>query len=504
VDSRPSRRDAAGPRAPAARRGQARSLAEHEDHLELALADCGTDEALRATALATKSRLAALVRVERIGEAGELARQAHRLARSADAGVRQQALHALAWTPVLCGRPIDDLQGELSASPSSANRYDGLIERPAGARLAFRGNVREARELFRRQLALAEERGETMSSAVLYLNLCELALRAGDGREAGRLLGQWAESGALEGVEPAHARCQAFRAALTGRLDEMERWASVAAEPTALGDPWDKWDELELLRAYGLAALLGQDPGRAAEALGEVQEHCEREGVTEPGAFPVAADLVEALVWLDRVDEARAVTRWLGDLATGQDHPWGLATAARCQAIIGLSSGYDELIAAGLASAAARYGELGLDFDRARSLLWLGRQLRRARKRAAARRMLAQASLEFDQLGLDGWARQASAEVDLLGSGTVPGALTPAQRRVAELAAAGLSNKEIARRLFVAVHTVEVHLTNAYAKVGVRSRAQLARYLATEGQAGSGTGPGPGPGAGAGAGPGAD
>jgi DNA-binding CsgD family transcriptional regulator len=55
---------------------------------------------------------------------------------------------------------------------------------------------------------------------------------------------------------------------------------------------------------------------------------------------------------------------------------------------------------------------------------------------------------------------------------------TPAEQRVVELAAAGLSNKQIARHLSVAVHTVEVHLSHAYAKLGVRSRAQLAGRLA--------------------------
>jgi DNA-binding CsgD family transcriptional regulator len=460
--------------------GEARSLTEHEHHLELALADCGSDPALRAIALATKSRLLAVVRVERIGEADELAGQAHGLAQAADAGAQRHAIFSLAWARVLRGRPIDDLQQQLAALPRSPGHYEGSIERPAGVRLAFRGNVREARELFRRELALATERGEAMSGAVLRISQCEHELRSGDGREARRLLREWAESGAMEGVEAEYARCQASLAALVGRLDEMERWMAVAAEPTATGDPWDRWDELQLQRTRGLAALLSQDPERAAQELGAVWEHCRREGVTDPGAFPVAADLVEALVWLDRIDEALEVTRWLSDLATSQDHPWGLATAARCRAVIRLSSGYDEPAAVQLAATATRYGELGLDFDRARSLLWLGRQLRRARKRTQARRLLEQAGAEFDQLGLDGWARQARAEVDLLGSATVAGALTPAQRRVAELAAAGFSNKEIARRLFVAVHTVEVHLTNAYAKVGVRSRAQLARYLANE------------------------
>jgi DNA-binding NarL/FixJ family response regulator len=58
-----------------------------------------------------------------------------------------------------------------------------------------------------------------------------------------------------------------------------------------------------------------------------------------------------------------------------------------------------------------------------------------------------------------------------------PGELTVAERRVVELAADGLANKEIARSLFVTVRTVEVHLKHAYAKLGIRSRTQLARRL---------------------------
>jgi DNA-binding CsgD family transcriptional regulator len=148
-----------------------------------------------------------------------------------------------------------------------------------------------------------------------------------------------------------------------------------------------------------------------------------------------------------------------------------------------LGCGYDEYAAAQLADAAASYGEFGLRFDRARSLLWLGRAARRARKRTAARRALETAGAEFDVLGSPGWAGQARAELDLLGArGAAPaGSLTAAEQRVVELAASGLSNKQIARRLFVAVHTVEVHLAHAYAKLGVRSRAQLASRLASAG-----------------------
>jgi DNA-binding CsgD family transcriptional regulator len=455
--------------------GEARSLAEHEDHLACALADSGDDPHLRATVLATKARLLALVRVERIAEAEALATQACQFARVAGVEV-DHAWQSLAWARVLRGRPVGDLSDR---PPGSSSLYEGSIDRPAGARLAFRGRTGEARTMFQRLLALADERGETLFGAVLTLQLCELELRAGDLREAARLLGQWAESGAMEGLEPEYARCHSMLAALVGDPDGMRRWAAAAAVPTSTGDVWDKWDDLELLRARGIAALFAHEPELAAAALTSVWEHTQREGVEDPGAFPVAPDLVEALVWLGRVTEAEVIARQLRELATGQQHPWGLAAASRCAAVIALASGYSEAAAAQLAEGAARFGELGLGFDRARSLLWLGRETRRARKRAAARRWLTAASTEFCRLGSDGWAGQARAEIGLLGArGSPPGELTPAEQRVVELAADGWSNKQIARRLSVAIHTVEVHLTHAYAKLGVHSRAQLASRLA--------------------------
>jgi DNA-binding CsgD family transcriptional regulator len=83
-------------------------------------------------------------------------------------------------------------------------------------------------------------------------------------------------------------------------------------------------------------------------------------------------------------------------------------------------------------------------------------------------------------LGSDGWAEHARAELAHLGygRGLHTGELTAAELRVAALAAEGLSNKQIASHLFIAVHTVEVHLAHVYAKLGVRSRTQLANQLA--------------------------
>src|SRR5262249_17518880 len=136
-----------------------------------------------------------------------------------------------------------------------------------------------------------------------------------------------------------------------------------------------------------------------------------------------------------------------------------------------------------LERAAADYGELGLRFERARTLRFLGRAQRRHRKWAAARESLEGAASAFDEIGSTGWAAEARSELARVGARRPQreGSLTPAERRVVELAAEGLSNKEIARALFVSVHTVEIHLSHAYAKLGIHSRAQLARTLSAHG-----------------------
>jgi DNA-binding NarL/FixJ family response regulator len=232
----------------------------------------------------------------------------------------------------------------------------------------------------------------------------------------------------------------------------------------------------------GTVALLAHRPDRAAERLRTVWEHTAREGVDEPGVFPVAPELVEALAELGDLDAGRAVTARLQRLAAEREHPWGAATAGRCEALVRLASdSYDEDAAALLLGAVAAYAYLGLHFDRARTLLALGRAQRRHRKWAAARSALDEAAALFDRHGSTGWAVEVRSELDRL-PGRRPraaGTLTPAEERVAQLAAAGLANKEIARTLFISVHTVEDHLSSAYAKLGIRSRTQLPARLSS-------------------------
>jgi DNA-binding CsgD family transcriptional regulator len=153
-------------------------------------------------------------------------------------------------------------------------------------------------------------------------------------------------------------------------------------------------------------------------------------------------------------------------------------TVQRSRATIALCGDYDPGAAGDLRDAAGRFADLGLEFDAARSLLRLGALQRRHRKRADARRSLEESLAAFDRLGCTGWSGHARAELDRVsGRRAGGGELTPSERQVVDLAVDGRSNKEIATALFVSVYTVEAHLTHAYAKLGVRSRTQLARRL---------------------------
>jgi DNA-binding CsgD family transcriptional regulator len=104
---------------------------------------------------------------------------------------------------------------------------------------------------------------------------------------------------------------------------------------------------------------------------------------------------------------------------------------------------------------------------------------RRTRQKRAAREAIEAARAGFEELGAAGWAERAGRELGTIGGRVRIEGLTPAERRVAELVARGRTNSEVAATLFLAERTVATHLTRVYAKLGVRSRTELARRLAT-------------------------
>ncbi len=266
-------------------------------------------------------------------------------------------------------------------------------------------------------------------------------------------------------------------AAVKGRPAETRLLAEpVLEDVNTLECP--RWDVLEAQRALGIAALCADRPDEAVLHLQAVWDYTTKEHVDDPGAFPVAADLIEALAQTGAQAAAAAVLERLEVLARAQSHPWGLVTVLRGAATLQLADGYDEESVQALSDAASRYGALGLEFDEGRCLLCLGGYLRRYGKRAEARRRLEQTIELFERLGCEGWADEGRRELSRVsGRKSGPDELTASEQQVVDLAVSGLSNKEIASALFVSVYTVEAHLTHAYAKLGVRSRSQLARRL---------------------------
>lgn len=449
-------------------------------HVESALRESVNDPTLRARVLVRLSALQTLSQISRIADAEKLAEQAIVIAPTDDLETMRLGLVGVAWARILQGERIDDLVGRIPKSPLASSMLEASIERPAGVQLAFRGEIDRARAMLSREIAEADERGEARSAVALHAQLCELALRAGDAHEASRLLAEWDHwAGTIEHEVPfMKVRLEALLAAIRGAPTEARRLATAVIGPGGAGEG-DVWDRLEASRAYGIACLFEHDAKHAVANFRSVWDHTVREGVTDPGAFPVAGDLVEALVEVHEVAAAREVAESLGRRADEQVHPWGLAAYDRSFALLRLADGYDFHAAGALDSAAAEFGRLGLKFDRARTLLLLGNLLRRFKKRADARQALDAAAQAFEDSGCSGWADRSRSDLARVSGrrSADESRLTESEQRVASLAARGLSNKEIANRLFVTVYTVEAHLSHAYAKLGVRSRAQLVHRL---------------------------
>ena len=345
------------------------SIAESEAHLEQALTESGADPLMRASVLAELSATQAIVKVERLELAEEWALEALRLA-----GGRGEAelVQALGWARILQGQAIDDLTGRTSSV------QDGIgvavsLERLTGIRLAFRGHIAPARALFTDLLAIADERGEQWAAECIRHQLCELALRAGDCTAASGHLEEMDDrlDGSRIGTSTHNPRLRAVLAAIRG----LPGPAVHHAEETVAGtrDSTVVWDRLEALRARGIAELFAGRPVRAAESLRAVWE------TRAEGAWTTRA----RSRWLRissrrssgaaRRREAGGLCVRLAELSLTQEHPWGLPSTMRCQALLDIAAGRDvEDASARLVEAASAYEQLGLRFDHARTLLALG------------------------------------------------------------------------------------------------------------------------------------
>jgi DNA-binding NarL/FixJ family response regulator len=268
----------------------------------------------------------------------------------------------------------------------------------------------------------------------------------------------------------------AWIAAHRGDLDEAERAAEHALK---LCEKQIGFHPPLLQAVPGIVALWRGDAATAIEHLVDADDQARALGWRAADARPWTPELVEALLRLDRRVEATSVLdRWERD-AVRAANDYVLASVTRCRGLVAASRGDVAEAVTVLEAAAARHEVLGDTFGRARAQLALGATLRRARQRRAARETLEAALDGFEALGATTWVDRSLEELGRISGRTREDTLTTAERRVAALVAEGRTNHEVATALFLADRTVAGHLTRIYAKLGVRSRTELAAKVQT-------------------------
>jgi DNA-binding CsgD family transcriptional regulator/tetratricopeptide (TPR) repeat protein len=329
-------------------------------------------------------------------------------------------------------------------------------------------------------LAEAHRRGSTLALGAVKVFRAQTLLWRGDLGEAEAETREALAAGEVWGATARFARhATAFLADSLmeqGRLDEAAAALADAGAGESVPDSArllflsDSAARLRLLRgdlAGGLEEML--DAGRRFEAVRS----------RNPAFIAWRSPAGLALLQLDRRDEAGGLLEEELELARTWGAPRALGGALRAAGLIeGGERGLDLL-----EEAVEVVSESPARLEHAKARTELGAALRRANRRAAAREQLRQG---LELATICGAASLAGrAESELLATGARPrrialsgvASLTPSERRVAEMAAEGPTNREIAQALFVTQRTVEVHLTSIYRKLAISSRSQLAAAL---------------------------
>ena len=329
------------------------------------------------------------------------------------------------------------------------------------------------RAMFLRAEAVQRRHGALGALRVILAGLCTSELWAGRLDEAEARYFEAAEISALIGI-PAPAS--------TGVLLDLRAWQGREAESRALAATTEKWGEERGTPILGFFALIGLTVlelslGRYAEALTWGLRIYDG----DPPGFGsrVLPEIVEAGARAGDDRAARAALGRLADRATASGTPWALGMLARSRALLAPDSGADALYR----EAIAHLTRSSVRTELARAHLLYGEWLRRQKRRKHASAQLRTAYRMFDAMGAAAFARRTRAEL-LAAGGHLPEAaevagpdLTPQETQVARLAAAGVTNAEIATRLFVTTSTVEYHLSKVFRKLSISSRRQLAAAL---------------------------
>ncbi|MEJ2860289.1 helix-turn-helix transcriptional regulator [Actinomycetospora flava] len=458
------------------------SYAEAAAHLEAALARAG-DDAERARVRA--ELVYVTVNLGRIGEAATLADQlAADAAAVGDDGLLAVAEATRTMTVFLAGGGLDRAALDRALAGEDPTASGAVMTRPSlvhGLLLAWTGELDRARDVL---LGLRRDALDTGAEAdLLFPAFHHVILECwrGDLAAAEDLARDTAERAEQLGGSVAHAiaaSVTATAAAYAGRLDEARAQARRAIALLAEGSAVAAtvWPMITL----GFAELSAGDLEAAAAVLGPMAAATREMGYGEPLAAPFVPDAVEALVGVGRLAEARPLVDALQEAGRTLDRPWALALGGRCRGLLRAADGDLDGAAAALTDALHEHDRLPVPVERARTRLALAAVERRRRRRRVATEHAEAAAAVFARIGCATWAARARTEAGRLHPVPEPhgDGLTPAEHRMALLAAAGRTNRSVAAELAVSPKTVEATLARAYRKLGIRSRAELGALMA--------------------------
>ena len=400
------------------------------------------------------------------------------------------AIASYAWT--LAGRPADAcaaLALEALAGDELFGAHNDFLSLLPIVVLAA-ADRDEAMDAWERSLAAGYARGSNVSLAAIRLYRGWTLYRRGELDDAHADLEAALETGRHWGHG---ALGRIYRSAVRAPIDiergDLDRARFVlddfadlgAAARSVLGEAGGPALRAEAVRLWHLGKLeLLVAEGRAEEALTTADAIATTfPQVLNPALGPWRSLKAQALDRLGRREEAIAVAEEELERARAWGAPWAVGRALRALGTLHRSAGLELLEEAvgTLEGSAAR-------IEHAKALAALGSTLRLARKPSDARDPLRRALELADACGARPLAEHIRSELYAAGARprtaalSGPASLTASERRVAERAAQGDANREIAQALFVTPKTVEVHLSSAYRKLGIKSRRELAAALA--------------------------
>jgi DNA-binding CsgD family transcriptional regulator len=349
-------------------------------------------------------------------------------------------------------------------------------------RLKWSGDIEEARLRLDGLRQHAIEEGDETSLPFVLAQMSEAATLAGEFGRAVRYADEAKRLATQTGQEPIRALAMYAEALAKVHLGHMDEARAAGQSALELAERAGSIVTMMLAQSVlGFADLSVDDAPAAKSQLAPLVAWLDIVGIRHPGALWFIPEEVEALIGTGDLERADRLLAGYEADAVRLGLSWSLLAAARARALLTAAQGDARGAGETLDAVLRKHGGKVPPFQRARALYVLGTIRRRTRQRKSARESLEAALEMFEALGAQTWsakARRMLGRADGVTRKQEEAALTPAERRVAQLVAAGATNREVASRLFVSVRAVELHLTSIYRKLEIRSRTELAVRLA--------------------------